>query len=120
MRESQLVTIIFTFCTLFLHRKDWAAHFPVRNLNAFSAYPVTISPIHYIGDEGWFSDTEPPPDILAQIRERKKKEEAEEKRKLMEEKTHQERVKEDAINRQIQAMRQKLKATKTELYIASC
>ena len=49
-----------------------------------------------------------------QIRE-KKEEEAEEKRKLMEEKTHQERVKEDAINRQIQAMRQKLKATKTEL-----
>ena len=33
-----------------------------------------------------------PPEILAQIRERKK-EEAEEKRKLLEERTHQERVK---------------------------
>ena len=105
----------FTFTLCLFHRKDWAAHFPVRNLNALSAYPVIVNPTHYVGDEGWFSDTEPPPDILAQIRERKKREEAEEKRKLMEEKTHQERVKEDAINRQIQAMRQKLKATKTEL-----
>ena len=67
------------------------------------------TPPTYVGDERWFNDIEPPPDILTQIRERKK-----EKRKLME-KTHQERVKEDTINRQIQAMRQKLKATKTEL-----
>ena len=103
------------YCILLLLRKDWAAHFPVRNLNALSAYPVIVNPTHYVGDEGWFSDTEPPPEILAQIRERKKGEEAEEKRKLLEEKAHQERVKEEAINRQIQAMRQKLKATKTEL-----
>ena len=72
----------------------------MRNLNALSAYLVIVNPTHYVGDEGWFSDTEPPPDILAQIRDRKK-EEAAEKRKLMEEKTHQERVKDDAINRQI-------------------
>ena len=98
-----------------LHREDWAAHFPVRNLNALSAYPVIVNPTHYVGDEGWFSDTEPPPEILAQIRERKKKEEeAEEQRKLTEEKAHQERVKEEALNRQIHAMRQKLKS-KTEL-----
>ena len=71
----------------------------MRNLHALSAYPVIVNPTHYVGDEGWFSDIEPPPDILAQIRERK--EEAEEKRKLMEEKTHQERVKDDAINRRI-------------------
>ena len=77
----------------------------MRNLNALSAYPVIVNPTHYVGDEGWFSDTEPPP-------ERKKKEEAEE---LMEERTHQERVKEEALNRQIQVMRQKLKTTKTEL-----
>ena len=96
-------------------RKDWAAHFPVRNLNALSAYPVIVNPTHYVGDEGWFSDTEPPPEILAKIRERKKKEEADEKRKLMEERAHQEKVKEEALNRQIQAMRQKLKTTKTEL-----
>ena len=73
----------------------------MRNLHALSAYPVIVNPTHYVSDEGWFSDTEPPPDILAQIRERKKEEEADEKRKLMEEKTHQERVKDDAINRQI-------------------
>ena len=70
----------------------------MRNLNALSAYPVIVNPTHYVGDEGWFGDTEPPPEILAQIRERKKKE-AEEKRKLLEEKAHQERVKEEAINR---------------------
>ena len=87
----------------------------MRNLNALSAYPVIVNPTHYVGDEGWFSDTEPPPEILAQIRERKKKEEVEEMRKLTEKKAHQERVKEEAINRQIQAMRQKLKETKTEL-----
>ena len=96
------------YCILLLLRKDWAAHFPVRKLNALSAYPVIVTPTHYVGDEGWFSDTEPPPEILALIRarERKKEEEAEEKRKLLEEKAHQDRVKEEAINRQIQAMRQ--------------
>ena len=55
----------------------------MRNLNALSAYPVIVNPTHYVGDEGWFSDTEPPPEILAQIRERKEEEEAEEKRKLL-------------------------------------
>ena len=84
----------------------------MRNLNALSAYPVIVNPTHYVGDEGWFSDTEPPPEILAQIRETKEEVAAEEKRKLLEEKA---RVKEEAINRQIQAMRQKLKTTKTEL-----
>ena len=54
----------------------------MRNLNALSAYPVIVNPTHYVGDEGWFSDTELPPDILAKIRERKRKEEAEEKRNL--------------------------------------
>ena len=59
-------------------------------LNALSAHPVIVNPTHCVGDKGWFSDTEPPPEILAQIRERKeKKEEMEE---LMEEKVHQERV----------------------------
>ena len=93
-----------------LHRKDWAAHFPIRNLNTLSAYPVIVNPTHYVGDKGWFSNTEPPPEILAQIRERKKMAEAEEQRKLMEEKAHQERLKEETLNRQIQAMREKLKS----------
>ena len=114
MRENEREFQLIILCH-HTYRKGWAAHFPVRNLNALSAYPVIVNPTHYVGDEGWFSDTELPPEILAQVRERKKKEEAEEKRKLLEEKAHQERVKEEAINRQIQAIRQKLKATKTAI-----
>ena len=97
-----------------IYREEWAAHFPVRDLNALSAYPVIVNPTHYVGDEGWFSDTEPPPEVLAQIRERKKREEAEEKRKLMEKKAHQDKVKDEALKRQIELMRAKLKP-KTEL-----
>ena len=70
---------LLNFC-----RKD--AHFPVRDLNVLSAYPVIVNPTHYVGDKGWFSDTKPSPEILAQIREREKREEAEEQKKLMEKK----------------------------------
>ncbi|XP_028394615.1 procollagen galactosyltransferase 1-like [Dendronephthya gigantea] len=38
--------------------KDWVARFEVRNLNALSASPYVLYPTHYIGDEGYFSDTE--------------------------------------------------------------
>ena len=107
--------MVFTrVCCCSTFRKAWAAHFPVRNLDALSAYPVIVNPTHYVGDEGWFSDTEPPPEILAEIRERKKKEEADEQRKLVKKKTRQEIVKEEALNRRIQTMRERLK-TKTEL-----
>ena len=40
------------------YRKGWAAQFEVRNLNALSASPYVLYPTHYIGDEGYFSDTE--------------------------------------------------------------
>jgi collagen beta-1,O-galactosyltransferase len=40
------------------YRKDWAAQFEVRNLKALSASPYVLYPTHYIGDEGYFSDTE--------------------------------------------------------------
>ena len=75
-------------------------------------YPVIVNPTHYVGDEGWFSDTEPPPKILAQIRERKKREEAEEQKKLMEKKAHQDEVKDEAMKRQIESVREKLKSRK--------
>ena len=75
---------------------------------------MIANPTHYVGDEGWFSDTEPPPEVLAQIRERKKKQMAEERRKMMEEKAHQDKVKDEAVKRQIESMRAKLKS-KTEL-----
>ena len=95
-----------------------AVYFPFRNLNTLSAYPVIVNPTHYVGDEGWFSDTEPSPDALAQIRQRKKREEAEEKRKLVEKKAHQDKVKDEALKRQIELMRAKLKP-KTELSLSS-
>ena len=61
-----------------------------------------MNPTHYAGDEGWFSDTEPPPEILAQIRVRKKKEAEEEQKKLREEKAH--KVKDKVLKRQIEVM----------------
>ena len=39
-------------------RKEWAAQYEVRNLKALSAAPYVLFPTHYIGDEGYFSDTE--------------------------------------------------------------
>ena len=57
-----------------LHICRKGAHFPVRDLNALSAYPVIVNPTHNVGDKGWFSDKEPPPGILAQIREREREE----------------------------------------------
>ena len=37
---------------------NWSQHFKKRNLNALSAYPVLIQPLHYVGDEQYVSDTE--------------------------------------------------------------
>ena len=75
---------------------------------------VIVKSTHYVRDKCWFSDTEPPPKILAQIRERKKREEAEAQKKLMEKKAHQNKVKDEAMKRQIESMRAKL-MSKTEL-----
>ena len=38
-------------------RTDWAAAFSPRTLQAYSAYPLLAFPTHYVGDEGWYSDT---------------------------------------------------------------
>ena len=38
-------------------RESWAEHFTNRNLKAYSASPLLAYPTHYVGDEGWFSDT---------------------------------------------------------------
>lgn len=97
-------------------RKDWAAHFPIRNLEVYSAYPLLINPTHYVGDQGWFSDTEPPKEVLEEIRQRKIRQEKEEAAKKMEKavESHQVKVKEESLKRQIEAMREKLKP-KTEL-----
>lgn len=67
-----------------------------------------------MGDEGWFSDTEPPPEVLERIRARKQQQERQEEERRKEEKSHRERVKEQAMKRQIEAMRARLKPN-TEL-----
>lgn len=81
---------------MFFSRESWAEHFTNRNLKAYSASPLLAYPTHYVGDEGWFSDTgmllynmscvigfyshaEPPVEVLNKIRARKIKEEEEEK-----------------------------------------
>ena len=38
--------------------QEWSSHFRFRNLIAISFDPVLITPTHYIGDEGYISDTE--------------------------------------------------------------
>ncbi|KOX78466.1 Glycosyltransferase 25 family member [Melipona quadrifasciata] len=39
-------------------RDDWKIHYPNRNLIILSAHPLLIYPMHYIGEEGYVSDTE--------------------------------------------------------------
>ena len=43
--------------SLHSYRKDWAAHFQNKNLEVYSVAPLLAYPTHYVGDEGWFSDT---------------------------------------------------------------
>lgn len=37
---------------------NWKAHFPVRNVQAYSAAPLLVHPTHYTGQDGYISDTE--------------------------------------------------------------
>jgi len=36
----------------------WAQHFPSEKLRALSVHPLLVSPTHYTGEQGYFSDTE--------------------------------------------------------------
>ncbi|KAJ1361357.1 hypothetical protein KIN20_020580 [Parelaphostrongylus tenuis] len=38
--------------------KEWSARFPVRNLRAFTLYPLVVYPQRYTHQEGYVSDTE--------------------------------------------------------------
>ncbi|XP_065188003.1 procollagen galactosyltransferase 1-like [Sycon ciliatum] len=40
-------------------RDNWKLKYSIRDLVAFSVHPLLIYPTHYVGDEGYFSDTEP-------------------------------------------------------------
>ena len=90
------------------------SHFPTRDLEAYSAQPLLVNPTHYVGDEGWFSDTEPPIEVLEKIRLRKAQQEKKEEEERKKEELHQATIKEQAMKRQIEAMKMKLKP-KTEL-----
>ena len=45
------------FFANYCFRTSWASYYQNRNLRAYSAYPLLLYPTHYVGDEGWFSDT---------------------------------------------------------------
>ena len=83
-------------------RKEWASQFSEHNLNAYSALPLLINPTHYVGDTAWFSDTEPPMEVLEKIRTRKLE-------KKVETQTRQDKLKKQAQKRQIEEMQRKLK-----------
>lgn len=38
--------------------KEWSARFPIRNLRAFTLYPLVVFPQRYTNQEGYISDTE--------------------------------------------------------------
>lgn len=39
-------------------QEHYKSHFPRRDLNAFSAAPLLLYPLHYTGENGYISDTE--------------------------------------------------------------
>ena len=47
----------FFFCILNCSA-EWSSHFYPRNLVAMTAEPLLLYPTHYVGDKGYFSDTE--------------------------------------------------------------
>lgn len=101
-----------------LHSTNWVSHFSVRNLEAYSAYPILLHPTHYANEPGWTSDTEPPKEELDRIRKRHSEQEEEtenwekDSKEEMEDRgiiAHREKIREQAMERQIEAMRSKLK-----------
>ncbi|XP_019861092.1 PREDICTED: glycosyltransferase 25 family member-like [Amphimedon queenslandica] len=58
---------------------DWVHYYEntTRDLRVYSAYPLLVYPTHFAGDKGWYSDTEPPIEVLQEICKRKSKEEEE-------------------------------------------
>ena len=85
------------------------SQFPERHLDVYSAYPLLVNPTHYVGDADWFSDTEPPLEVLEEIRSQKLKTQKLNDEKLKRQHTHQEKIKEQVLKRQVKAMKMKLK-----------
>ena len=85
--ESQIIiTIFFIFYTILSPEERLGCSFPCEESQcSLCLYTQSLStPSTTLAMRVDSATQSPPPDILAQIRERKKKEEAEEKRKLME------------------------------------
>ncbi|EYB85115.1 hypothetical protein Y032_0304g1923 [Ancylostoma ceylanicum] len=47
--------------------KVWSSFFPVRNLRAFTLYPLTVFPQRYTHEEGYVSDTEDSPVVAEDV-----------------------------------------------------
>ncbi|CAI8043600.1 Glycosyltransferase 25 family member [Geodia barretti] len=104
------------YCTCMyclLCRKEWAQHYPNQNLEVYSANPLLLHPTHYVGDAEWFSDTEPPLEILEVIREKKAQEQEVKQQKAAEQVAEidgrQKEVRDKAVQRQIELMKKKMK-----------
>ena len=68
-----------------LCRDDWAKYFWPRDLKVFSADPLFVMPTHYVGDEDYFSDTEPL-HVFKSLNQKQKEELEERKQKKIEDK----------------------------------
>ena len=66
-------------------REEWSKYFWPRDLIAFSADPLFVTPTHYVGDEDYFSDTEPL-HVFQSLNQKQKEELEERKQKNYEDK----------------------------------
>ena len=66
-------------------REEWSKYFWPRDLIAYSANPLFVTPTHYVGDEDYFSDTEPL-HVFKALNQKQKDELEERKKKNIEDK----------------------------------
>ncbi|CAI8006303.1 Procollagen galactosyltransferase 1 [Geodia barretti] len=55
--------------------KKWALHYPLRNLNSYSAHPTLVSPTHFYGHKDHVTDTAPPEEMGKLLEKHKKSKE---------------------------------------------
>ena len=71
---------------VFIHTGTiWAKYFWPRDLVVYSADPLFVSPTHYVGDEYYFSDTEPL-HVFKALNQKQKEELEERKQKQIDDK----------------------------------
>ena len=74
-----------TLSCVYSYRDDWAKYFWPRDLVVYSADPLFVSPTHYVGDEYYFSDTEPL-HVFKALNQKQKEELEERKQKQIDDK----------------------------------